>query len=578
MRSVTDRFCCVVASSRDSARGAGWLPPVGPALPTGSWRDLLKQRFKPRAKPFRWISVDALSKSYNDVLSRFAGERIVQAQRQRWIELTEVSGLAARFPDRIVDRSDLTEPTFLIVGDPGEGDASQYCVATAIRAMRPTDFMILCSDVIYPAGDVNDYADRFYVPYADYPSTVYALPGNHDWYDLLHGFMEHFCEARGVSGFPAVRGWRERIARLLWRRARPVNSALIEPLRAASPPWRAGDTRPAQPGPYFAIDAGPVRLVCVDTGIGGKLDAEQGQWLLRVSAGDRPKVLLTGRPLIVDYARRPGHIAGTELTVDDIVRDPAHHYVAAIGGDIHNYQHYPVDVAGRRIEYVVTGGGGAYMSATHGLDPNQSPSDLPAGVDFPVEDDIRLYPLRGDSLAFYARQVVPFLRRSLITMLTTTAGLAAVAVLLAFVSKAAAVVFAVLALLPALLAVHLIRIGALRAFTLPGSLRFGVVDADVASAFLAQRYKMRVTRDEGHPVEVPAEAHRMLEIVMPLRQRGPLFRLLSEIFDRDSPPFFKHFLLARVADGKLVIECRSVTGWVDAERNPPVEDCIEIPL
>jgi hypothetical protein len=571
----------VVASSRESARGAGWLPPVGPALPVGSWPLLLARRFKPRAEPFKWISVDALSKSYNDVLSRFAGERIVHAQRQRWIELTRLSGLAERFPDRIVDRTDLAEPAFVVLGDPGEGDASQYCVATAVRALapsRPTDFMVLCSDVIYPAGDVNDYADRFYVPYADYPGTVYALPGNHDWYDLLHGFMEHFCVARGVSGFPAVRGWRERIARLLWRRARPVDSKLIEPLRAASPPWRASPSRPAQPGPYFAIDAGPVRLVCVDTGISGELDAEQGEWLLRVSAGERPKVLLTGRPLVVDYTRRPGPIEGSALTVDDIVRDPAHRYVAAIGGDIHNYQRYPVDVAGRRIEYLVTGGAGAYMSATHGLDPNQPPRDLPAGVDFPVEDDIRLYPLRGDSLAFYARQVVPFLRRALTTTVAAAAGLAVMALWMWFFSEVAAVVMLVLAALPASLAAYLVRIGALRTLTLRGALRFGAVDPDVAAAYVAERYKMQVTRDEGHAVDVPADARRVLELVMPLRQRGPLIRFLSELFDSDYPPFFKHFLLARVTDNHLVIECRSVTGWADAEHNPPIEDRVHIPL
>ena len=41
-------------------------------------------------------------------------------------------------------------------------------------------------------------------------------------------------------------------------------------------------------------------------------------------------------------------------TVDEIVRDPEHSYVAAIGGDIHNYQRYPVRLEdGCKIEYVV---------------------------------------------------------------------------------------------------------------------------------------------------------------------------------------------------------------------------------
>lgn len=531
-------------------------------------------RLKPRTKPFKWVSYDALSKSYNDLLARFAGERIVHAQRGRWLQHLASAGLTGQFPGLIVDRTDLAEPTFVLVGDPGEGDASQYAVATALRAVAPTDFMILCSDVIYPAGDVNDYPDRFYVPYADYPGTIYGLPGNHDWYDFLHGFLEHFCDTRGADGFPPVENWRERIARLLWRPGGKADRAVIDPLRATSPAWRASPKQPAQPGPFYAIDTGPVRLVCIDTGVGGELDAEQGEWLRRVSAGPRPKVLVTGRPLIVDYAYKPGAIAGGTQTVDDIVRDPANNYVASIGGDIHNYQRYPVDVDGRRIEYVVSGGGGAYMSASHGLDPAKPPR-LPAGVSFPAEDDIRLYPLRGDSLAFYSRQVVPFLRRSLYTATLMTLGGAGLALLLGLVSTAAAIILGVLTLLPAALLAYLVAIGAPRTLMLSGALRDGEVDADVAASWLAKRYRMTPRR---RTVDVPPEAVKVLDLVLPMRQRGPLVRLLSELFDRDEPPFFKHFLLVTVRSDHLTIECRSVTGWADAERNPPTEDRIHIPL
>src|SRR5207244_3007203 len=97
-----------------------------------------------------------------------------------------------------------------------------------------------------------------------------------------------------------------------------------------------------QPAPYFAIDAGPVRLVGIDTGIAGDIDTDQALWLRRVSADSGlPKVLLTGKPIYVDGEHHPGKIEGSADTVDDIVRDPINNYVAAIGGDIHNYQRYP---------------------------------------------------------------------------------------------------------------------------------------------------------------------------------------------------------------------------------------------
>jgi hypothetical protein len=154
---------------------------------------------------------------------------------------------------------------------------------------------------------------------------------------------------------------------------------------------------PPQPGPYIAIDAGPLRLVTVDTGIQGQIDAEQAQWLRRVSFGDpRPKILLTGKPIYVDNKYHPGPIDGETATVDDVVTDPRANYVAAIGGDIHNYQRYPVRLKdGRLLQYVVSGGGGAFMHATH-----QIPRVDVGGVS---EMDFRCYPLRGDSLARYSQ-------------------------------------------------------------------------------------------------------------------------------------------------------------------------------
>jgi hypothetical protein len=563
------------ASSRESAAGAGWRAPGAPPTELGSWTELLASRRRPPRKPFRWISLDALLKSYNDILTRFAGERIVYAQRQRWLQRLREAGLDERFDDLVVDRTSLAQPRFLVVGDPGEGDASQYCVATAIRGAPRTDFMVLCSDVIYPAGDVNDYADKFYLPYAEYPGQVYGLPGNHDWYDLLHGFMDNFCDVRVRESFPPVRGWRERIAKLLWRSPQEPDRELLDPLRKQFPAWRPDGERPCQPAPYFAIDAGPLRVIGIDTGINGTLDAEQGEWLRRVSAGPRPKVLLTGKPLYVDYKHKPTRIAGTERTVDDIVRAAEHNYVAAIGGDIHNYQRYPVEVDGRVIQYVVAGGGGAYMSATHGLKPNSVPKDLPTGVAFPPEDKIRLYPLRGDSLAFYARQAVPYLRRVLITVFVMAVLLAVVAASLVGVSVLAAVVVGIL---PLAMLGYLAYVGAPRVLTLRGPLHDGELNPNVAAAYLAERYGLRPTRQEARRVVVSSDARKVIELVMPLRERGFLVRFLSEILDSDRPPFFKHFLLVSVADGKLVIECRAVPGWASTEQDPPVEDRVEIDL
>jgi hypothetical protein len=59
--------------------------------------------------------------------------------------------------------------------------------------------MVLLSDVVYAAGDVNQYLEKFYKPYGGYLNPIYAIPGNHDWYDGLDGFMFHFCGAEPLA-------------------------------------------------------------------------------------------------------------------------------------------------------------------------------------------------------------------------------------------------------------------------------------------------------------------------------------------------------------------------------------------
>jgi len=44
-----------------------------------------------------------------------------------------------------------------------------------------------------------------------------------------------------------------------------------------------------------------------------------------------------------------GSIEDGAIRVDDVVRASEHNFVAAIGGDIHDYQRYPVRVADRTI-------------------------------------------------------------------------------------------------------------------------------------------------------------------------------------------------------------------------------------
>jgi hypothetical protein len=490
----------VAASSRDSLAGAGWR-----CRAPGTYRDLLPEH----GPAFSWLRPSVLWQSRNDILAGLADP--TDADRRLWVAARRRAGVD---PELRIDHSRLESVSFLLAGDTGEGDASQFVTVPPLVACgEGIHFMLIASDVLYPAGDVNQYLEKFYRPYKDVLAPIYALPGNHDWYDGLGGFMLHFCGETDPprATAPARPLSREWLRRLLWRRARPTDTGVVGKGRELR---GRPEQRAEQPGPYFTIDTGPVRIVGIDSGIRGSLDAEQGEWLRLVSrSSDKPKILITGKPIYVDGTHVPGAIAGTELTVDAIVRDREHNYVAAIGGDIHNYQRYPVDVVGgRTIQYIVAGGGGAFMHATH-----QIPKVDLQGV---TEERFRCYPLRGDSLSLYSRlydRRVAFGRGHL------------------------------------------------------------AIPPDEAAAIVSERLDIPPTRG-GPAVEVSAASRRAGKIIFPLPGKRGLQRLVSEFLDWNDPPLFKSFLRLDATASEIRIRCFAATGCLEHERKPPVEDEVTIRL
>jgi hypothetical protein len=481
-----------VSSSRDSLAGAGWSCEETGVPPSGGRR-------------FSWIDPVPLWQSRNQNLARFFGDPTNQ-ERRLWMRLQRQAGEFAE-DLTIRERAGREDVSFIVIGDTGEGDASQHAVVKPLLARgRDTDFMVICSDVIYPAGDAEDYDAKFYGPYENYPRPIYALPGNHDWYDGLVGFMRHLCGAE-VLDLPATE-WRpsslgERLRRRLWRRpARSSPDGL--PARRRTEDGR----RSGQSTPYFAIDAGPLLVVGLDTGMGGPIDREQGNWLRRISRGvDKPKLLLTGKPLYVDGEYHPGPIEGGG-TVDEIVRDPEHYYVGAVGGDIHNYQRYSVSVSGREapLHYIVSGGGGAYMSATHKI-----PKVDLDGVD---EDDFVCYPRRGDSLSFYSK-------------------------------------------------LYDRRLGFGRGWLeiAPGE----------AAAYMAERLGIDPARPEDRGTHLGGRTRRVADWIFPLpgSGRGLYHHFFSEFFDWDEPPLFKNFLRIDASRSEVRIRCFAATGCAEHEEKPP---------
>jgi Calcineurin-like phosphoesterase len=523
---------------------------------------------------FKWLDLRSLWQSRNDTIARLHDP--VNDMRRAWMEQ-----LAPADPNLVIDRRAADgRCRVLVVGDPGEGDTSQWVLVPAILGLAAdSDFMVVCSDVIYPTGDVNDYPEKFFRPYQRYGKPIYALPGNHDWYDQLQGFMFTFCDRLPpAGGMPP--GDLHGLLRLLWRKPKPVAASTRE-RRAAF----RGRPDPPQPAPYWVIDVGPLVLVGIDTGISGQLDRDQGDWLARVSREiDKPKVLLTGKPLIVDGQYHPGVIEQRGFTVDDLVREPAHRYVAAIGGDIHNYQRYPVRLEdGRRLEYVVAGGGGAFMHATHRIEPVDLGIVSEDGSDpDPVRGDgFRSFPLRGASLEFYARVVRRELRQLIWRAAIVGAAFAAAAGLL-LVFRAPrwwAIEVAILLALPALASALALRyVASLHGFRIAFAHRGTTLDAQEAATWLAQRMGGQPTQGPSRKL-TPAQED-LANLIWPRfrRTRGPLHAFFSEIFDIDDPPLYKQLLALEVEPEALTLSCYAAVGTEHEHDPPALEDQVRIPL
>src|SRR5688500_8636689 len=129
-------------TSRDSLSGAGWggtPEELSALLPVAL-----------QGKPaFSWLRLKSLTGGRrNDPLAKLLSDPSHEL-RQAW--LNQMYGTDT--PDLIIDRTDLDGLSFLLLGDTGEGDISQYAPMSIIDSVAAgTDFMVICSDVIYPAG------------------------------------------------------------------------------------------------------------------------------------------------------------------------------------------------------------------------------------------------------------------------------------------------------------------------------------------------------------------------------------------------------------------------------------------
>ncbi len=231
------------------------------------------------------------------------------------------------------------------VADLGDGFNATYSIAYLLaqpqltvgdRVLPRGRVLVMGGDQVYPTASGQQYEDRFKGPYrAALPCppldgeqpTLYALPGNHDWYDGLTAFLRLFARARGKVG-----GWRTQQSRS-----------------------------------YFAIQL-PNRwwLYAIDAQFGAYLDDPQLRYFHNAARHLQPGDRVIVCPPSPDWVRTTSDPDAYD-TIDYFVRKVlAPHQVRVrllIAGDLHHYNRYTSP--GR--ELITFGGGGAYLYGTNHL-------------------------------------------------------------------------------------------------------------------------------------------------------------------------------------------------------------------
>ena len=247
---------------------------------------------------------------------------------------------------------------FLVIGDTGEGDASQLVLKDQLMlaGLQPeVKFLVLSSDVVYPSGSMADYEDKFYLPFKGFRHPIYAIPGNHDWYDGLEGFTANFFQpgAAATAMRARVEADRHLTSTTEAMIARDIEAAAV--LRQ-----EYGLSVGFQRAPYFQVQTPDFVLIAVDTGVLKDLDPDQRRWLERAleQARGKFKMVVLGHPFFAgghDVTEGYPDFASTKRLL------ASHGVQVAMAGDTHDFEVY----RGRGTEGMlcfVNGGGGAYLS------------------------------------------------------------------------------------------------------------------------------------------------------------------------------------------------------------------------
>jgi hypothetical protein len=284
-------------------------------------------------------------------LGSYTDQRLIQAA-------TDIAGedeFKARYnfsatgnhPDAMA--ADSNAPVWVdYIADLGDGFEATYAMAYLLAAdelkvsgeaspLPAGKLLIMGGDQVYPDATKQEYHTRLRDPYdwaftTDDPQRkLFAIPGNHDWYDGLSAFSALFCSARDrISGGMGAQigGWRCHQHRSYFAIKLPHNWWIW------GPDIQLADNLDDSQRDYFDVMADQ-------------------------TGPDDNIILCLAEPSWLHKNYDNMH----EISM--LARKKGAKICAVIAGDWHHYSRYTSDKLG--IQFVTCGGGGAFAHATHGL-------------------------------------------------------------------------------------------------------------------------------------------------------------------------------------------------------------------
>ena len=302
--------------------------------------------------------------------------------------------------------------SFIVIGDTGEGDPSQAVLRDQLIAAGKRDdvkFLVVSSDVVYPDGKMKDYESKFYLPFKGFEKPIYAIPGNHDWFDANEGFNANFLEPDSALISLRARLYEDLQTDLI--SSDPKFNALTSEAKRLRDYYRIRNG--SQRGPFFEMHTPGFSLIALDTGILRRIDDKQMAWFEEslIKAGDNYKLVILGHPFYV-----AGRYVGLNEEFRQIHELMKRYKVnASMAGDTHDFEHYreiyDSGTGPSEMFHFVNGGGGAYLSVGTAV----------AFPDDPDTADYAFYP-RSDDVNRKLENETPFWKRPFLIWMRTLGG------------------------------------------------------------------------------------------------------------------------------------------------------------